>query len=190
MEKEPLILGQMLKLKLYYENGTISYEGEANSCGHLEGKGKFYNKKGELLFEGEFFDGIYWNGKGKLYYNSFEIFEISLVCAALEVERKIFLNEKKNENGKKNDAEKDESDENDENDMDNNQISILKCEGEFHNEKKNGKGKLYSKDGKTIFEGIFYKDKPFEGKKITYDKNGKIIGEMNILYGESNGPIG
>jgi len=54
MEKEPLILGQMLKLKLFYENGTISYEGEANSSGHLEGKGKFYNKKGELLFEGNF----------------------------------------------------------------------------------------------------------------------------------------
>ena len=66
---------------------------------------------------------------------------------------------------------------------------ILEYEGEFHYGKKNGKGKQYSKDGKTIFEGIFYNDKPFEGKTIIYDKDGKIIGEMNILYGESNGPI-
>ena len=140
MELEPLIFGQMLKMKLYYDNGAIKYEG------NKQGKGKIYNKKGELIFDGEFLDKYYLNGKGKRYYD---------------------LNEDNTNN----------------NDKDLN----LECEGEFYNGKKNGKGKQYSKDGKTIFEGIFKNDRPLEGKEITYDENDKIIGEQNIKYGYSNG---
>ena len=68
---------------------------------------------------------------------------------------------------------------------------ILEYEGEFYNGMKNGEGKLYTVDGDNIkfFEGKFLNDKPFEGKEIIYDKTGKKIGEMNIKYGKSNGPI-
>ena len=53
----------------------------------------------------------------------------------------------------------------------------------------NGEGKLYSEDGNIIFEGKFLNDRPFEGKRKIYDKTGKIIGEVNIKYGKSNGPL-
>ena len=140
MEVEPLIIGQMPKMKIYENDGVISINEEG------KGKDKKYNKKGELIFEGKILDNKYWDGKGKIYYD---------------------LNEDNTNN----------------NDKDLN----LEYEGEFHNGKKNGKGKQYSEDGKTIFKGIFSNDKPLEGKVITYGENGDIIGENNIKYGHANG---
>ena len=66
MEVEPLIIGQMPKMKIYDNNFVICYEG------NLDGKDKKFNKKGELIFEGNFVDKEYWNGKGKKYYDSDE----------------------------------------------------------------------------------------------------------------------
>ena len=66
---------------------------------------------------------------------------------------------------------------------------ILEYKGEFYNGKFNGEGKLYSEDGNIIFEGKFLNDRPFEGKRKIYDKTGKIIGEVNIKCGKSNGPL-
>ena len=49
----------MLKIKEYYDNGSIKYEGEGDYKGNRVGKGKLYSKEGEILFEGEFLDNKY-----------------------------------------------------------------------------------------------------------------------------------
>ena len=53
-------------------------------------------------------------------------------------------------------------------------------EGEYKNRKKNGKGKLYNKDGKLIFEGEYLNNKK-NGKGKEYYYNGKLIFEGEYL---------
>ena len=86
-----------------------------------------------------------------------------------------------------------------------NRIGKLKFEGEYINDKRNGKGKEYGKNGKIQFEGEYLNDKKWKGKG--YDIEGNIIYEINkgkgrikeydyynnlifegeLIYGEKNG---
>ena len=51
------------KVKEYWENGDLKFEGEyLNSKRH--GKGKEYYNNGKLKFEGEYYNGRRWNGIG------------------------------------------------------------------------------------------------------------------------------
>ena len=51
----------------------------------------------------------------------------------------------------------------------------LKFEGEYLNDKKNGKGKEYDYNGKLKFEGEFLDDKRMLETQYQYDNNGNII---------------
>ena len=51
----------------------------------------------------------------------------------------------------------------------------LKFEGEYLNGKRNGKGKEYYKNGKLIFEGEYLDDSVWNGKYEEYDGNLKIL---------------
>ena len=65
----------MLKIKEYYDNGSIKYDGEGDYEGNRVGKGKLYSKEGEILFEGEFLDNKYM--KETKRRNKFEDSDIS-----------------------------------------------------------------------------------------------------------------
>ena len=176
----------MLKIKEYYDNGSIKYNGEGDYEGNRVGKGKLFAKGGEILFEGVFLDNKYMQEKGRKSSFDLDIPYERDEIKDLKLEKKDNLyNGILNGRGKKYyELNKDDKNNNDKN-------LILEYEGEFYNGMKNGEGKLYTVDGDNIkfFEGKFLNDKPFEGKEIIYDKTGKIIGEMNIKYGKSNGPI-
>ena len=62
----------------------------------------------------------------------------------------------------------------------------LLFEGEYLNEKKNGKGKEYYYNGELIFEGE-YKNGNRNGKGREYNINGKLKFEGEFLNGERNG---
>ena len=66
---------------------------------------------------------------------------------------------------------------------------IIKYEGEYHNGKKNGKGKEFCEKGQAIFEGIFLNDELYEGIKKEYNEEGKIIMEGGIKKGKLNGKV-
>ena len=167
-EKE-YINGKKIGKCKYYKKGILYKEREALIFGQML-KIKEYYDNGAIRYEGEGnFEGNSV-GKGKLFSKKGELlFEGEFGYGYLNGKGKkyYYLNEDNTNN----------------NDKD----LILEYEGEFYNRKKEGKGKQYSEDGKTIFEGIFSNDKPFEGKEITYDENGKITGEKNIKYGYSHG---
>ena len=59
------------KVKEYYKNGQLKFEGEY-LYGKRNGKGKEYNYKGELIFEGDYLYSMKLKGKeyinGKLEY--------------------------------------------------------------------------------------------------------------------------
>ena len=53
----------MEKVKEYYDNGKLDFEGEYLN-GKRNGKGKEYYYNGQLEFEGEYLNGKKWNGNG------------------------------------------------------------------------------------------------------------------------------
>ena len=57
-------------------------------------------------------------------------------------------------------------------------------EGEYLNEKRNGKGKEYINKNELIFEGEFFNDKRWNGNKAkVYNVDNNLIFEGEYLYG-------
>ena len=54
--------------------------------------------------------------------------------------------------------------------------NLVKFEGEYLNDEKNGKGIEYNPDGQIQFDGEFLNGKEWEGKG--YDKNNNIVFEL------------
>ena len=127
----------------------------------------FMNKK-ELIFEGYYLNDEKWNGKIKDYINSYNS-RCCHRCGGFGFYTKSDI-EIKNEKEYKND--------------------ILKFEGEYLNDKKNGKGKEYDINGKIIFEGEFLngiqKSKRFKYKYDDYDYL-TLEYEGEILEGKKHG---
>ena len=157
-------------IKQYYRNGFLKYEGD-----YLNGKGKEYSQFGyiNLIYEGEYLNGER-HGKGKEYYSDKLIFEGEY------------------KNGKRWNGK--------EYDQKNNKIyeikegkgfikdyfigCLLKFEGEYLNQEKNGKGKEYEIIGvvnNLIFEGEYLNGKR-NGKGKEYYNNGNIKFEGEYLY--------
>ena len=57
-----------------------------------------------------------------------------------------------------------------------NYLGKLKIKGEYLKGERNGKGKEYDKMSRLIFEGVYLKDKKWEGK--VYDILGNIVYEL------------
>ena len=136
-----------------YKNYELIFEGEYIN-GERNGKGKEYNYK-KLVYEGEYFKGKKWNGKLQIYQNSFSDNTLKFECE---------YSNGKLWNGKGYDSKgnlefeiKDGKGYIKEHDYKGNII----FEGEYLNEKRNGKGKEYNEDGELIFEGEYS-----EGKRI------------------------
>jgi hypothetical protein len=56
---------------LYYEDGTIKYQGELNTDGFPHGRGKAYDSEGRLFYEGNFSNGeVDQNGYTKNYWKN------------------------------------------------------------------------------------------------------------------------
>ena len=158
------------KGKEYFENGEIKFEGEylngkrwngkiykynykIKECTPLlgfnyfeikNGKGKIkdYYDNGEIKFEGEYLNGLK-NGNGKEYYKPKD-------C---KTNRCDYAN-----NNNKGKLENEGKDLNDDYDDDYNNRNI-KYKGEYLNGLRNGKGKVYDRNGKLIFEGEYFKGK-------------------------------
>ena len=156
--------------KEYFENGEIKFEGEylngkrwngkiykynykIKECTPLlgfnyfeikNGKGKIkdYYDNGEIKFEGEYLNGLK-NGNGKEYYKPKD-------C---KTNRCDYAN-----NNNKGKLENEGKDLNDDYDDDYNNRNI-KYKGEYLNGLRNGKGKVYDRNGKLIFEGEYFKGK-------------------------------
>ena len=66
----------------------------------------------------------------------------------------------------------------------------LKFEGEYLNEKRNGKGKEYYSDGNLKFEGEYLNGKKWNGKGKEYDFDRKLKFEGEYLNGRKFNKIG
>ena len=181
------------KGKIYGKNLNLVFEGEYLN-GMKNGKSKEYNDEGKLIFEGiylydhkkegkEFFEngkikyeGEYlfdkkWNGKE--YAENGDI--IKIINNGIE---KIVGKKDKNveyieENNKNmNNAKAKEYDDN----------GILIFEGEYFNEKRNGKGKEYYYNY-LIFEGEYLNGYKY-GKGKEYDFNNNLIFEGEYINGQ------
>ena len=176
LESEYLNGKKNVKVKEYYSNNNLKYEGEYkegkiwsgkgyNKDGKKEfemkngnGKGKEYNQySGIIIFEGQYLNGIR-NGKGKQYYDDFD----DLI---LEYEGEY-------KNGKRNGKGKEYYHHND----------GLRFEGEYLDGKP-WKGRKYYDNGKLAFEGILFGN----GKTKEYYKNGKLAFEAEFLNGKGKG---
>ena len=119
--------------KEYYNDGTLLFEGEYFKE-ERKGKGKEFFL-GELVFEGEYLNDQKWNGKGK-DYGIFSFLDIDHKCLSvkdmfavgLELYY-IFHQEYK--------------------------FFVGFYEGELLNGKRNGKGKVYHKNGTLLSEGEY-----------------------------------
>ena len=63
----------------------------------------------------------------------------------------------------------------------------LLFEGEYLNDKRNGKGKEYIFGNELIFEGEYLNGKRWNGKGKEYNYNGKLEFEGEYLNGQKNG---
>ena len=149
------------------------------------GKIKEYFDDGTLLYEGEYLHGKRWNGKGKEYsitkfywilwlftkiFKFSQLHNYNIFSAKLEYEGE-FLNGKRNGKGKEYNAD-----------------GVLEYEGEYLNGKRlNGKGKeYYIFNDKLKYEGEYLNGER-NGKGKEYDDNGKLIFEGELLNGIRNG---
>ena len=177
------------KLKEYYFNGELKYEGEYLN-GKRNGKGIEYNIDGNIQFDGEYLNDKIW--KGKIYDNlNNTISEINngkghikeFDCNGYLIFKGEYLNGERNGKGKEYD------------------YSGIEFEGEYLNGKRNGKGKEFDSDGNIVYEGEYLygfkiKGKYYKKRKLNfegefrYDKiwNGKSYDENgNIIYELKNG---
>ena len=108
------------------------------------------------MFDGEFNENKKWNGIGKEYfqYEDSDNEEDKYV-----IEKKTIFNDIDNENDIQ---------------------LITSYEGEYHNGKRNGKGKEYNKNGLLLFYGLFLDDERYEGIEKEYNKEGRIISEGEL----------
>ena len=167
----------------YYENGEIKFEGEylngkrwngkiykynykIKECTPLlgfnyfeikNGKGKIkdYYANGEIKFEGQYLNGLK-NGNGKEYYKSKD-FETNRCVYANNNNNICYYKGKLEYEGEDLNDDYDDYDDYDYDD-DYNNINI-KYKGEYLNGLRNGKGKEYDRNGKLIFEGVYFKGK-------------------------------
>jgi len=160
----------------YYENGEIKFEGEylngkiwsgkiykynykIKKCIPLlgfnyfeikNGKGRIkdYYANGEIKFEGQYLNGLK-NGNGKEYYKPKD-------C---ETNRCDYANNNNNICNNKGKLEHEREDLKDDDDDDDYNNRNIKYKGEYLNGLRNGKGKVYDRNGKLIFEGEYFKGK-------------------------------
>ena len=170
------------KVKKYYENGKLKFEGEYLYDHKKIGKEYFDN--GKIKFEGEYLYDRFWDGtiydyngnilykltqgKGKIIEYEENIRSESKICFEGE-----YLNGKRHGMGKEY-----------------NEDGKLKFEGEYLNGKRNGKGKEYNSDynySTNKYEYTFYEGNYINGKK--HGKGKEYDDNCNILFeGEySNG---
>ena len=135
-----------------YYKGKLEYEGEYLYNRKFNGKG--YDSKGNIIYElnngngkvKEYyknqlrFEGEYLNGK----INYGIVYNIYNNKKELEIEKGINLGKEYFDNG------------------------TIKFEGEYVNEKRNGKGKEYDAKGRIIFEGEYLNGEKWNGKIKEY----------------------
>ncbi|MCX7954451.1 MAG: toxin-antitoxin system YwqK family antitoxin [Bacteroidales bacterium] len=173
--------------KLYHSNGNIAYEWNYNQEGKRTGIQKYYHENGKLMMVGEWKDGKE-SGIIKEYDKNGSL-----------ISEKVFNDGKLDEasikiyDHSKTEDKKDES-KNKEN------VPIQKQEekqipsSSSNIEYFTGTGfyKTYTKDGKIEREGEWKNGRLIDGKKYTYDENGKLIkttiykkgNVVNIIYNE------
>ena len=183
------------KGKEYSWNKVIIYEGEYKN-GKRNGKGKEYDDEGNIKFQGEYKNGER-NGYGKEYYEG-----------NLEFEGE-YLNGERNGKGKEYDENGKLKNEDDylngnkwikvlEYSKSNNCIygkeydyssNLLKFQGDYLNEKRNGKGQEYDDYENLKYEGEYINGER-NGKGKEYDINGNLIFEGEYKNGlKRNGKI-
>ena len=166
------------KGKEFYELGYVKFEGEYingekikgkgyNTSGKVimeidNGKGKEYYNNGQIIFEGEYLDDKRWNGKIK-EYKKYEFIAWTCGCGRRDYKKII-----KEENIKKKLKE---------------YKNLLKYEGEYLNEKRNGKGKEYDIRGNIIFEGEYLNDKrQYENDSLNQNYSDNEIDKYFLVY--------
>ena len=177
------------------DNRILKFEGEYLN-GEINGTGKEYNEKGYLIYEGEYLNGERF-GKGKEYYDNGIIkYEGDIYSNEMQGKGKLYNNKGElifegefYENKKMNGHGKEylNQDNDDENTDNNNLIKIY--EGEYHNGKKNGKGKIFNAKGQIFSEGIFLNDNLYEGIIKAYSEKGKLEKESEIKNEKLNGKV-
>ena len=123
------------KLKSYYKNGKLEFEGEYIND-RRNGKGKEYYETGKLRFDGEYLNNTKWNGK-EYDKNGNIIYELNNGNGNVKkYDNKGNLKfEGEYTNGKRQGKGKE---------YNNNKLTF---EGEYINDKRHGKGKEYDNDG-------------------------------------------
>ena len=178
-----------------YEYNGLNYKYTgAYLNGEKSGQGKEESKEGNIKFEGEYVDGE--KKEGKLYYSDKKIFEGEFINN-IKIKCSEYINDKKEfegiylYNNKWNGIGYDE---------DGNKLyelrkgsgnikkyslrEKLEYEGEYLNNKKNGKGKEYYEFyGKLLYEGEYLNDKK-NGEGKEYFLNGEIKFIGRFLNGE------
>ena len=148
----------------HYSNEILEFEGEYLN-GKRNGNGKEYNKDGLLEFEGEYLYGHKLRGRAyinnKLEYEGEYLYDKKWNGKGYDENGNIVY-ELKNGNGKVKEYD--------------NYFKTLKFEGEYLNGLKNGIGKEYNKNGKTMFEGEYKNGLKWSGKG--YDKKNNIVYEL------------
>ena len=144
------------KGKEYYYDGKLKFEGEYLN-GKRNGKGKEYHMNEKLKFEGVYLDGKKWNGQGYALDNEI-IYKLEngkgLVKQYYEKNKMLFKEFFLIPSSK---------------DAYNNRLQF---EGEYLNGTKNGKGKEYYYNRRTlIFEGEYLDGKKWNGKIYDISKN-------------------
>ena len=163
-------------MKRYEENGNFEFELKNGN-----GLGKEFNENDDLIFEGEYKNGLR-HGEGHEYINESEEFygeykygerNSGEIVRMSNNNYEYYLFECKFLNGKVIGDVRESSD-----------VDGLIFEGEYYNDKRNGKGKDYYENSKgyeeLIFEGEYYNSKRI-GKGKEYYLNGKLKFEGEYL---------
>ena len=194
-----------------YKNGRLNYDDRSYYVGEFEdnkrnGKGILYKKDNTIKYDGSFLNDNF-SGEGKLYYEDNSYYIGNFINGLPNGKGVIYGYSKYNENNGKIVEEGKVIENNDNNskiyiiyegDLINGELSgkgILQYEdgkyydGEFENNKKNGKGELYDHNNKLIYCGDF-KDDNFDGNGQFNFENGEYyLGEFKGGYFYGNGII-
>ena len=184
--------GNMSRIKKYYDNGNLSFDGFFLYA--FKRKGKKYYSSGKLRYEGEYLFDVQWNGKGYDENGNVMYEKINGTGKVKEYEEDHLVFEGEYLNGKRNGKGK-EYDEDE---------GKLKFDGEYINGKKwsgieydeqgrtinvieNGTGcvKEYDDEGNLIFKGE-YKNGEKNGKGKEYSMFGRLIFDGEYKNGKRN----
>lgn len=151
--------GNIINQGYFLAGEAMSYEGNKDQDGLMDGEGTLKNLEGDLMYEGTFKHGEL-EGKGTLYepQNSWK-YTGEFKDDQFDGTGKVYVNDK------------------------------LYYEGEFKEGLKEGEGTLYTADEKVLYKGLFKNDRPVEvpfkiHSEIKVDKNVKATYQITVLLND------